>query len=151
MAYILQEHKLETTYNADGSRKTIDKWTEKIQIKAKAGWRRTYMDTFDIYDNCVSNLENKMARYLIENIKTGFVLEITYQKLMAKFKISDKKAKTFLKKMKDIEFIYGGHGIYKTNPFMFVPYKEEDDSIASSQELWKIRHELKLKDNYDHI
>jgi len=136
MSLIISNHKLNTTYDSTGSIATQDKWTQSYQSESKQGWRKYYMDALNIYDVCNSNLENRMARHLIESIKKGFVLEIDYKALMKSFDISDKKAKTFLKKMKDIGFIKGGRGLYLTNPFMYIPYQTNDKDVAEAQTRW---------------
>jgi predicted transcriptional regulator len=137
MGKIITEYRLETTYNQDKEELTQDKWKKISTHKSKNGWRKYYMDALDIYDNCNSNLENRMARYFIENIRRGFILEVNYKILMDKFECSDKKAKTFIKKMKDIGFIKGARGLYKTNPFMYIPYGEQDEDIHKAQLEWK--------------
>jgi hypothetical protein len=136
MGKIITEYRLETTYDKNKEELIQDKWKEVLIYKSKNGWRKYYMDALDIYDNCNSNLENRMARYFIENIRRGFILEVDYKILMNKFECSDKKAKTFIKKMKDIGFIKGTRGLYKTNPFMYIPYGEQDEDIHIAQLDW---------------
>jgi len=136
MSKSITKHKLETTYDDTGRQIHQDKWVNVNIAESAGGWRKYYMSGLDLYDVCVSKLENHMLRYMIEQTKKGFILNMRNDKLIKVFNISDRKAKTFIKKMKDAEFIRGGAGVYITNPFMFIPYGTTDKDIASAQEDW---------------
>ncbi len=136
MSKIISNHKLDTAYDNNGNRIYSDKWKETIVTESKGGWRKYYMSGLDIFEVCISRLENQMARHLIESTRKGFILNITIKDLQNKFDISDKKAKTFIKKMRDIDYIRGSRGIYMTNPFMFIPYGMSDKDIAMAQNAW---------------
>ena len=94
------------------------------------------MSGLDLYDICVSKLENHMLRLMIEKTKRGFVLQLSNSDIEKEFSISDKKVKTFIKKMKDANFIRGSRGVYITNPFMFIPHGMNDAEISTAQESW---------------
>jgi len=137
--YSIQQNKAETTYSKDGSYKQTEYFEKKDEIESKGGWRKIYMEIFDVYEKCNSTLENKMLAFMMKKIRNGFVLNLTYKILMDEFDVSDKKAKTFIKKMKDVGFLRGSRGIYITNPFIFVPYGMNDKSISEHQREWNTR------------
>jgi len=138
MTKIITEYALTTRLDSDGNVVKQSKWKQVKQTKSKIGWRRYYMDAMDIFRMCNSSLENRMAIQCIESIKSGFVLEITYKVLAKQFDISDKTAKLFIKKMKDVGFIRGTRGIYLTNPYFYIPYGMTDEDIAISQNAWDL-------------
>ena len=130
---IITDYRLET--NKDGS--YTEKYSQIKHNKTLKGWFRVYKDWKLIYEQCNSNLDNKMANFIIEEVKIGFVLEVTPKELATKFKTGDRTAVRFMKKMKDIDFIRGRTAPYKTNPFMVLPQGMSDEAIYKAQQNWE--------------
>ena len=136
----VKEHLLESRIDPKtGDIILQDRYKKEEDEKAKyqKGWRRMYMSLLDLYSVCTSSKENQMLKYLISNTKRGFVLEIKNSDLEKKLGASTGAVSKFMKKMKANDFLRGSTRVYKTNPFVFIPYGCSDEEIARAQEEWK--------------
>lgn len=136
----VKEHLLETRIDSNTGQIILQdryKKEDYENIKYQKGWRRMYMSLLDLYSVCTSSKENQMLQFLLENIKRGFVLEVKNIDLEQKFGASTGAVSKFMKKMKANDFLRGSSRVYKTSPFVFIPYGTTDKEIAQAQEEWK--------------
>lgn len=116
----------------------VDSYEQQNEsIRYKGGWRRTYMEFFDVFEICNSNLEIRILTKITKTIKRGFTVEINQSEYMEEFGCSRKTISNVISKFKKANFIRGEKRIYKTNPFMFIPYNSNANDIEEAQGAWK--------------
>jgi len=102
----------------------------------KQGWTMTYIDYDEMLATVVkSNLDMKLVMHLKLMIKRDFTLTINITKESEKIGIGRDKLSKMLKRLVDAEFLRKTDTGYKSNPFMFLPFRPID---AESEQLkWK--------------
>ena len=135
---IITKHKLETTLNENGEILLVDEWQSKQRrVNIKIGWFRMYKEMLEVFAICNSNLENRILIYILDNTKKNFTINIKVNNLAKDFEVSRVKISSFIKKLKDADFIKGSRGIFLVNPRMFVPQNASNEIVKELQDEWK--------------
>ncbi len=134
---IITKHKLETTLNEKGEILLVDEWqTKQRRVNIKIGWFRMYKEMLDVFAICNSNLENRILIHILDNTKKNFTINIKINNLAKDFEASRMKISSFIKKLKDADFIKGDRGIFMVNPKMFVPQNASNEIVKELQDDW---------------
>ena len=102
----------------------------------KQGWIMTYIDYDEMLAAVIkSNLDMKLVMHLKLMIKRDFTLTINVPKEATKIKVGKDKIYKMLKRLVDAEFLKKTDTGYKSNPFMFLPFRPIDAELEQSR--WK--------------
>jgi len=109
--------------------------------RGKQGWTKMYKNG---YDMVMLNLNSKLEMRLFISIRDSFTknrveVNISQVKLVEKFNTTKSTVSRFIKKLVDIGFLMKiERGIYRMNPFIYVPY--QDDALLLQEE-WEVLEE----------
>ncbi len=102
----------------------------------KQGWIMTYIDYDEMLAAVIkSNLDMKLVMHLKLMIKRDFTLTINVPKEAIKIKVGKDKIYKMLKRLVNAEFLKKTDTGYKSNPFMFLPFRPIDAELEQSR--WK--------------
>jgi len=109
----------------------------KQKNRGKQGWTKMYKNG---YDMVMLNLNSKLEMKLFISIRDSFTrnrveVNISQVKLVKEFNTTKATVSRFIKKLVEIGFLIKiSRGIYRMNPFIYVPYQEDAFRL---QEEWK--------------
>jgi len=129
--------------NQDTGEVENEVYTRDVRKKSgiKQGWTMTYIDYDEMLATVVkSNLDMKLVMHLKLMIKRDFTLTINVPKEAKKIDVGKDKIYKMLKRLVDAEFLEKTDTGYKSNPFMFLPYKPTD--AEGEQRKWKLKKEI---------
>jgi len=98
----------------------------EIKNSGKQGWTKMYKNG---YDMVMLNLNSKLEMRLFIAIRDSFTknrveVHISQVKLAEEFNTTKSTVNRFVKKLVDIKFLMKiDRGIYRMNPFIYVPYQ----------------------------
>ena len=100
----------------------------KQKSRGKQGWTKMYKNG---YDMVMLNLNSKLEMRLFIAIRDSFTrnrveVNISQVKLVEEFNTTKSTVSRFIKKLVEIEFLMKiDRGVYRMNPFIYVPYQED--------------------------
>jgi hypothetical protein len=105
----------------------------------KQGWIAMYKNG---YDEIMMSLKSDLEKRLFIDIRDRFtknkkVVAINQTSLAKKYDTTKSTVNRFIKKMKDIDFLYKTDDGYMMNPFMIIPYQADGLELQNE---WKELH-----------
>ena len=137
MNTIITKHRLETTYNKNNEVILVDEWEKKeSRLGVKTGWFRMYKSIYDVWLVCKSNLETQILVYILKSTKKNATVSFKIQDIAKKFNISRMTVSSLIRRLKEVDFIRGGNGLFLVNPTMFIVTNANSEIIRELQETW---------------
>lgn len=117
----------------------------------KQGWRMYYKDYDEMLEKSIrSSKDVKILHHIKELINKEFELHLNVTKEAKKLDMGRNKLSVFISRLVENGFLYRAEVGFKSNPFMYIPYRAVD--ILRKQEEWISIHnkeEIKIGDTND--
>jgi len=108
----------------------------KQRNNIKQGWTMTYIDYDEMLATVIkSNLDMKIVMHLKRLIKSDFTLTINISKEAERMGLGRDKLSKTLSRLVAAEFLKRTDTGFRSNPFMFIPYRPID--AVGEQKRWK--------------
>ncbi len=104
----------------------------------KPGYRRIYMTLIELYEECVSQKENKLVGLILKSTTKQMAFDMSNKLIAKRLGTTDNWVAKAMVKMRKLYLIKGQNGLHLVNPHMYVPYGVKSEIVAEAQYEWTL-------------